>query len=188
MEAADPREASAIPISADAVRDAFRELHGPRLHGFALLLTLGDRRRAALLADGALAAADVHVAELRHPERAAAWLRAHVVRTGASGDRNLTTADRLAALAALGVTPPALAGISGLTRVERAGLIVTAIERLDARDVATVVGRTGDHLHTLLRRARQRYLGGATAALDDLDAAPGPIARRVAASAARTMA
>jgi len=188
MEAADHPRASAVAASADDVRSAFRELHGPRLHGFALLLTLGDRRRAALLAGDAIARAGHDLSELRHPERAAAWLRGQVVRMAASDDRDLTVADRLAALADLGITPPALAGLSGLSRIERAGLIATAVERLDTRDVATVVGRDGDRLDALLRRARQRYLRGATAALGEIGGPPGPIGRRVGASAARTMA
>src|SRR5262245_49203152 len=62
-----------------ALRDAFRELHGRRLHGFALLLTLGDRAEAARLASDALDAGVARVDELRHPERAAAWLRRRVV-------------------------------------------------------------------------------------------------------------
>lgn len=188
MEATDRREPGAAVASPDLVRDAFRELHGPRLHGFALLLTLGDRRRAAQLAAEAIAQAGHQLSELRHPERAAAWLRERVVRMAASDDRDLTTTDRLTALADLGISPPALAGLSGLSRIERAALIATSIERLDARDVATVVGRDGDRLDVLLRRARQRYLRGATAAPDELRGPPGPIGRRIAASAARTMA
>lgn len=188
MEAAESRDASVVPASPQIVQDAFRDLHGPRLHGFALLLTLGDRRRAAVLAGDAIAQATSHLSELRHPERAAAWLRERVVRMAASDDRDLTSADRLAALADLGITPPALAGLSGLSRIERAGLIATSIERLDARDVATVVGRDGDRLDALLRRARRRYLRGATAAPDELDGPSGPIRQRIAASAARTMA
>ena len=43
----DPSYGSVVPASPDVVQNAFRELHGPRLHGFALLLTLGDRPRAA---------------------------------------------------------------------------------------------------------------------------------------------
>src|SRR6187431_2709085 len=63
----------------DVLRAAFRELHGRRLHGFALLLTLGDRPGAARLASEALAAGAMRVDELRHPERAAAWLRHRLV-------------------------------------------------------------------------------------------------------------
>ena len=61
------------------MRDAFRELHGSRLHGFAQLLVLGDRHAAAKLASDALADGAARVDELRHPERAAAWLRRRVV-------------------------------------------------------------------------------------------------------------
>jgi [ribosomal protein S5]-alanine N-acetyltransferase len=40
----------------DGLRSPFRDLHGPRLHGFALLVALGDRRLAARIAGDALAA------------------------------------------------------------------------------------------------------------------------------------
>ena len=60
----------------ELMRAAFRDLHGTRLHGFALLVTLGDRAHAARLTRGdALAAGMAQAAALRHPERAAAWLR-----------------------------------------------------------------------------------------------------------------
>src|SRR5690606_20820527 len=75
-------QTAAVPApSPERLRAAFDELHGSRLHGFALLLTLGDRARAARLAGEALAAAEPRIDALRHPERAAAWLRAHVVRS-----------------------------------------------------------------------------------------------------------
>lgn len=189
MQAADrPGEASTGPTAPQLLRSAFRDLHGSRLHAFALLLTLGDRARAAHLASEAIAAGSDHVPELRHPERAAAWLRARVARAAGSDDRRLGVAERLASLADLHVGPAALAGLSALTRVERAGLIATSIERLDRRDVAVIVGRDGDRLDSLLRRARRRYLDGATATLDALDGPPGPIGQRIAASVARTLA
>ena len=62
----------------------------PRLHGFAILVTLGDRRAAERAAGFALAAGAEQAAALRHPERAAAWLRARTLRTLGSrgcGDR-----------------------------------------------------------------------------------------------------
>lgn len=188
MQAADDRaEASREAGARQPLHAAFRELHGGRLHAFALLLTLGDRGRAAQLASDAIAAGSDHLPELRHPERAAAWLRARVVRAAGSDDRRLGVAERLASLAHLHVGPAALAGLSALTRTERAGLIATAIERLDRRDVAVIVRRDGDRLENHLRHARRRYIGGATATPDELDGPPGPIARRIAASAARTM-
>jgi DNA-directed RNA polymerase specialized sigma24 family protein len=167
---------------------AFRNLHGARLHAFALLLTLGDRRRAALLAADAIAAAADHLGELRHPERAAAWLRARVTDDAGADNRRLDADERLASLAELNVGAGALAGLSALSRLERAGLIAATIEGLDQRDVATVVGRDGRRLDALLRRARRRYLDGAAAAPEVLDGPPGPIGQRIMASAARTMA
>lgn len=188
MLAADrPADASQDTVDPPSLHMAFRDLHGGRLHGFALLLTLGDRRRAAGLAADAIAAASKHLPELRHPERAAAWLRQRVTRAGGSGDRRVPIAERLAALDELGVGAAALAGLSGLTRTERAALIATAIERIDRRDVAQIVGQDGDRLDRTLRRARRRYLRGATATPDPLDGPAGPIRQRIAASAARTM-
>ena len=77
--------------TAEAMRAAFRELHGRRLHGFALLLTLGDRPSAARLASEALADGAMRVEELRHPERAAAWLRHRVVERARVGRARTST-------------------------------------------------------------------------------------------------
>lgn len=188
MQAAEhPPEASPGAAAAPQMRAAFRELHGSRLHAFALLLTLGDRPRSATVASEAIAAGCERLSELRHPERAAAWLRARVTRMAGSDDRRLSADDRLAALSDLHVGPAALAGMAGLGRLERAGLIATAIERLDRRDVSVVVGRDGEALDRLLQRARRRYLAGATATPQPLDVPAGPIGRRIAASAARTL-
>ena len=189
MQAAEhPAEASADPAAPQLLHAAFRDLHGRRVHAFALLLTLGDRSRAVQLASEAIAAGSDHLPELRHPERAAAWLRARIVRAAGSGNRRLGVGERLASLSDLHVESASLAGLSALTGLERAALIATAIERLDRRDVALIVGRDGDRLDALLRRARRRYLNGATATPDELDGPPGPIGRRIAESAARTMA
>ncbi|HEX7172710.1 MAG TPA: hypothetical protein VF365_08900 [Candidatus Limnocylindria bacterium] len=189
MQAAEHHaEASTGPAAAQVLHAAFRDLHGSRLHAYALLLTLGDRQRAAQLAADAIAAGADHLPELRHPERAAAWLRARVTRAAGSDDRPLAVAERLASLAELNVGSAALAGLSALSRRERAGLIATSIERLDRRDVAVIVGRDGDRLDAILRRAGRRYLDGATATPDALDGPPGPIGQRIAASAARTLA
>ncbi len=189
MQAAHhPSDASTGQAAPQLLRSAFRELHGSRLHAFALLLTLGDRPRAARLAAEAIAAGSDRLPELRHPERAAAWLRAHLTRAAGPDDRRLAVEDRLTALADLHVGPAALAGLSGLGRVERAGLIATAVERLDRRDVAVIVGRDGERLDRLLRGARRRYLAGATATPDALEGPPGPIGQRISATAARTLA
>lgn len=174
--------------SHEVMRAAFRELHGPRLHGFALLLTLGNRARAARLAGEALAEGAERAAELRHPERAAAWLRARVVH--AARGPTLVGARRAAsepaeALRQMGVDPLAYRGLSVLGLVERAALIASEIERLDPLDVATVVAASPSGAHHIATAARRRYLRTATPS-----AAPrtdGPLAIRVHEAARRAM-
>jgi DNA-directed RNA polymerase specialized sigma24 family protein len=180
------------PISADpsheALHGAFRELHAPSLHGFALLLTLGDRRRALALSADALAAADAHAAELRHPERAAAWLRSRVVASAGRRDSRIEAQARMDALGGLGVATSVLAGLAALGTRERAALIGSAIERFDDRDVATIVGRSGHSLDALLRRAREAFLLGSAAAPEGPSGLGGPLTDLVRAAAARVMA
>lgn len=168
---------------AEAIRDAFRDLHGRRLHGFALLLTLGDRPAAARLSSEALAAGSARIGELRHPERAAGWLRRRVV-ADARVARNQRGDGR--ALMELGADEPVIASMAALDRLERAALIASAIERLDPRDVAVIVGRDGSALDRLLRRARERYLR-AYAVTGPRDPPDGPIATHVHGLARRAM-
>lgn len=170
--------------TAEAMRVAFRELHGRRLHAFALLLTLGERAAAARLASDALAAGSMRIDELRHPERAAAWLRRWVVE-GAHVTRN-EPADRRA-LAELGVDGPVVDGFATLGRLERAALIASAVERLDRRDVASIVGRGGPALDRLLRRARGGFIRVHASAARNEEPRDGPIAARVRQIAQRTM-
>lgn len=181
----DPQVAAA-PTPGD-LREAFRDLHGSRLHGFATLLTLGDRRRAAILAADALRAGSAHLTTLRHPERAAAWLRGHVVRHAGRRVPDLPVAERVARLTDLGVSAAALAGLAALDVRERAALIASQVERLDRRDVATIVGPDGARLDRLVQRAMERYFAGHGAAPDDAPP-PGPVADRVRAAAARILA
>ena len=47
MQAAAESCSARARRTADLIRAAFRDLHGARLHGFALLVTLGDRANAA---------------------------------------------------------------------------------------------------------------------------------------------
>lgn len=176
-----------VPIADTAppevLRAAFRDLHGRHLHGFALLLALGDAPRAAQLTVDALDVAVPHVDELRHPERAAAWLRARVVRASRGMARPAT---HLQPLAELGVEPAVAGALGTLHHLERAAIIAAAIERLDQRDVATVVGQDGPALERLLTRARRRYAAAhAARAGDDIPA--GPLIDRVRAEALRAM-
>jgi DNA-directed RNA polymerase specialized sigma24 family protein len=171
---------------ADVVRAAFRDLHGRRLHGFALLLTLGDRPEAARLASEALATGVARIEELRHPERAAAWLRRRVVKRARI---SRTTRNDRGVVRELGAEEAVIAAIAPLDRLERGALIASHVERLDRRDVASIVGRDGPALNRLLRRARQRYLrayAGAAVA-EPAERGEGPIVTRLNDLARRAM-
>jgi hypothetical protein len=168
--------------TAEVMRAAFRELHGRRLHGFALLLTLGDRPSAARLASEALADGATRVEEHRHPERAAAWLRHRLVARAHVG-RDSHPDTRV--LLDLGVDEALVVAFRSLGRLERAALIASAVERLDRRDVAAIVGREGSSLDRLLRRARARLMKAYTeTAAEPPD---GPIAAHVRSLARRAM-
>jgi hypothetical protein len=167
---------------AETMRDAFRELHGRRLHGFTLLLTLGDRSLAARLASDALAAGAARVDELRHPERAAAWLRRRVVERARVGRGDPTNPD---ALVELGCDDASAASLASLDRLERAALIASAVERLDRRDIGTIVGRDGGRLDRLVVRARERFVRTHSATAGEPP--DGPIVEHVRALARRAM-
>lgn len=171
------------------VRAAFRELHGRRLHGFSLLLTLGDRALAARLTAEALAAGAARTGELRHPERAAAWLRVRVV--GAMPRRHHAPSpdEERAALDPLGADPALVDGLADLGVRQRAALITADIERLEPLDVETVVGRQGAKLERLLARARGRYMiaYAAVPLASDRDPEAGLLVRRIRTVAARTL-
>ena len=169
----------------DDVRAAFRDLHGARLHAFALLLTLGDRSMAATLASESLAAGIARLDDLRHPERAAAWLRGRVVEE-ARGPRSQDRSIAEAAISAVGADAAVLHALAALSRTERAALIASAIERLDRRDVGLIVNRSGAALDRLVRRARDRYAGAYAA--PEPPAHGGPIVSHVHEVARRALA
>ena len=185
MPTAIPNDLVPAP-PADLVRAAFRELHARRLHGFAQLLVLGDRALAARLAAEALASGAQNIDALRHPERAAAWLRRHVVDHAGSAAAGGSQAVDRHILGDLGADDGVVAGLALLGPHERAALIASAIERLDRRDVATIVGRDGGTLDRLLRGARQRYLQGYTAVAPET-ARDGPLTARIRDVAQRTL-
>jgi DNA-directed RNA polymerase specialized sigma24 family protein len=181
-------EATDQHASQEMVRAAFRELHGPRLHGFALLLTLGNRPFAARLAADVLAEGTDRAFELRHPERAAAWLRSRVVHA-ARGPRwprgRRRTAELTEGLAQMGVGEVALRGLSALGVRERAAVIASEIERLDPLDVAVVLDASPSRARRIASQARRQYLrAAAPAATLDM---PGPLATRVLDSAHRAI-
>lgn len=168
-------------------------MHGQRLHGFALLVTLGNRPVAAAAAARALAAGTRRAAELRHPERAAAWLRGRVLRLLPREPGRLsrdTEPERRAALSALGVSDEAFVALASLRTTERAVLVAAAVEGLAERDVESIVGRRGVELRRSLLHARSRYLSvaiGAGSAEPNPVAVPDSLAARIADEAARTL-
>ena len=190
MQAPENRAPTSEGTPPELMRAAFRDLHGTRLHGFALLVTLGDRARAARLTADALAAGMGQAAQLRHPERAAAWLRHRVLRAAQrSGDparRRAGQEDRHA-LAELGVDGAMFGGLSGLTTRQRAALVADSVERLDRGDVATIVGFNGARLDRLIRHVRARYAAAVATTLEDETAADGPTATRIRAVASRAL-
>lgn len=190
MQASDNRATTSAETPPELVRAAFRELHGTRLHGFALLLTMGDRARAARLTGEALAAGTARTTELRHPERAAAWLRRRVTRNARRSTRPAragSAAEGRRALGELGVEAAAFAGLSSLSTRDRAALVADSVERLERGDVATIVGVDGARLDRLIRRVRARYAAVVADALDDASAASGPLVERIQAIAARAL-
>lgn len=173
----------------ELLRAAFVELHGSRLHGFALIVSLGDARRAEQAVGDALAVGSLHAADLRHPERAAAWLRARALGR-LRHDRLLRSsvppATRRAALARLRVEEATFNGLASLSHVDRAAVAATIMERFEAMDVETILGTSPSRTRRLVARASRRYL----AAMADGQVAsampPGELSRRVHSAAERT--
>ena len=174
----------------EATARAFRQVHGRRLHGFALLVTLGDGPLAARAADEALTAgAPLAATRLAHPERAAAWLRARVlgrVRGKVHRDSGLEPR-RIRSLESLGVDRAAMAGLARLGLRERAALVTSTVERLDPRDVATVVGSEGTRLERLVRRARRKAAWAAAATVAEPMPVDGPLVSTIRTIAERTL-
>jgi hypothetical protein len=174
---------------------AFRDMHGPRLHGFAKLITLGDERAAERAAGRALEAGAERAAALRHPERAAAWLRArtlHELNRWLRGGRSIPASTRRQALAALGVDDGVYEALAPMPVRARAALVASAIERFEPIDIETILDAGPAATRRAVANARDRYLRsvrsepGQTAE----ERAPNPdgeLARRVMAVVSRAM-
>ena len=188
MQPADFPVTPSVASAVEAMQAAFRDVHGRRLHGFALMLTLGDRPLAARLADRALTTATRRVHELRHPERAAGWLRAQVLRH-APRVRRATRPGPAAirALGELGADASVVTALRVLSTRERAALIATDIERLDQRDVGTIIGADGAGLERVIRQARSRYAYAFAAIADHEPTINGPLTAKIQAVADRAL-
>jgi hypothetical protein len=174
--------------------EAFHDLHGSRLHGFALLVTLGDARRAELAAGEALAAGSEQASALRHPERAAAWLRARALRALRHGGRHPTMSEaaRRAALASLGVDAAAYEGLAALSIEARAALVASGIERFETIDVETILGAGPSRTRRMIGEARAGYVAVVSKLPGGQSGSPaaypaGQVATRVRSVAARAM-
>ncbi|MGQ0607422.1 MAG: hypothetical protein ACT4OQ_03005, partial [Chloroflexota bacterium] len=176
MPSSDPYAERPPPF----VRAAFYQVHATRLHGFALLLSLGDGPRAAFSSAEALNAGAQRIEALRHPERAAAWLRSRLLRAAPRGDANgQPFAVRIEGLKPLGVQPATLTGLAALTARERAALIADEIERLDRRDVEAILRTNPTAAERLIRGARRRYADAYGQALFASPTEAGPLPIRV---------
>lgn len=134
------------------------------------------------------------LAELRHPERAAAWLRGRVVRALGRRRPRGDEVERRAALARLGASEEVVAGLSAMPVAERAAFVAATIERFEPLDVEQIVGRDAAATRRLLTAARRRFLAttapgqGAGRLAPPVAAAPrGGLATRIERVASETM-
>ncbi|HEX3219757.1 MAG TPA: hypothetical protein VHU77_07015 [Candidatus Limnocylindria bacterium] len=135
------------------------------LHGFALILTIGDRSQSASVAARAFADAAPADPEV-DPSRVTTWLRARVLRDvrRLPRDARLTSDDRFAALHELGVERSTTEALAGLSLDERAALIAASVERHELSAVATIIGKSPGEARRILRAARAGYRDAALAA------------------------
>jgi RNA polymerase sigma-70 factor (ECF subfamily) len=173
---------------AGLLRAAFRDVHGPSLHGFVLLLTLGDRAEAARLASQIMAEGTRRAANLRHPERAAAWLRHRVIRAYRDRrGRGVTREERLVALRAIGVDEAAFEALSALGTADRVALIAGEIERLAPLDLELVLRGSPAAVRRRVSRARLHFLELWMMFAPPVAEATGPLATQISGIAGRTL-
>ena len=162
----------------------FVELHGDRLLGFAMLVTLGDAELAGRLSAQALRDGVERLDQLRHPVRAAAWLRARVTKAAgrpAWGHQRPGETERRDALRPLGIDAPAYDALASLGPRSRGAVVATAVEGFAPADVFEIVGSD-----ERVRAARRAYLSAYVAASQARLATPpdGELAARVRSVAA----
>ncbi len=166
----------------------FVELHADRLFGFAMIVTLGDTIIAGKLAAEALAKGVDRIEQLRHPVRAAAWLRGAVRKAAgrpAWGHRRPADTERRDALQALGVDAATYDALASLDVRGRAAVAATAVEGFSPADVFEIVGSDEE-----VRKARRDFLTAYLASSATRETAPpaGDLASRVKSVAAPVFA
>jgi hypothetical protein len=164
------------------LRAAFRDAHGARLNGFALLLTLGDAPLANALAAHAVDEGARQAKELRHPERAAAWLRGRVLRAAPKrlprrGGPGI--AARRAALARLGVDDLTYGTLVTLSVNARAALIASATEGFSLLDLELVLGTSAHAVRRQVAKAQLTFVERQMAHEQPGSPRVGPLAMRV---------
>lgn len=173
---------------AGLLRAAFRDVHGPSLHGFALLLTLGDRAEAARLASTVMAEGTRRAAHLRHPERAAAWLRHRMIRAYRDRRRpGVTREERLMALGAIGVDEASYEALAALSLADRAALIAGEIEQLAPIDLELVLQGSPTAVRRRVSRARLHFLELWMMFAPPIADATGPLALQISGISGRTL-
>jgi DNA-directed RNA polymerase specialized sigma24 family protein len=164
------------------LRAAFRDAHGARLNGFALLVTLGDQALSASLAADALGEGTLQADVLRHPERAAAWLRARVLKSTprrVSRRRAPTDEERMAALAAIGVDGLTYRTLASLTVEERAALVASSLEGFAALDMEEILGSGARDARRRVSEARTKFFERHVASKHAMNGQIGPLGSRV---------
>jgi DNA-directed RNA polymerase specialized sigma24 family protein len=152
-----PRAAVGVP--GGEAPHALPEQQGAAVHGFALILAMGDRPRALRLATEALDAAAARSHQLSTDGEAGTWLRAWIVQHIGPMPANVSLDDpaRRHALELVGVSDVVAAAISTLTVEERAALLAASVEGFSLPEVATVLDCTQTMARRILKRARGRY-------------------------------
>jgi hypothetical protein len=144
-----------------------------------MLVTLGDAELAGRLSALALRDGIECLDQLRHPVRAAAWLRSRVRKAAgrpAWGHRRPSETERRDALRPLGVDAATYDALASLDARGRAAVVATAIEGFAPADVFEIVGSD-----ERVRNARRAYLTAYLAASQARNMPPpeGELARRV---------
>jgi DNA-directed RNA polymerase specialized sigma24 family protein len=182
----------ALPVEAEdaeQLQATSLDAYAARLHGFALLLTVGDEPRAAAAAIAALEAGE-RAAELQHPEQAAAWLRRQVIaelrRTWPTP--SLPPEERRAALGRMAVGEPLISALESMSAEHRAALVAGTIEGLGMADVATTLDTDLAGAYVAVEGARLDYMTAAERmAAPGPAATPGPLAKRISEIRARAV-
>jgi len=165
-------------------------MHASRLHGFALLVTIGDEARAASAAAAAMKAGAKRAEELRHPERAAGWLRRQVIielrRSWPTVP--VTPAGWHEVLRRMHVTDTLISALESMTVERRAALVAGTIEGLELADVATTLDMDLARAGRAVEGARREYMDVAARSAAPAEVTlPGPLAQRIGDITARAI-